>query len=202
MARDEILAEKLGQKRVGVRFPTFSPNLMVITLPAMSGPTKKSEPIGFWLPPEIRGIRPEENLGDLAINVCEEGGKVRDGSGDARVVCGLSGRPLKPFLILDQDSGGNRKVAHFSVPWKVITVRCQKKVAGTFVFKLTRLSIDRSPEERVVINRDTIWEGIELAAAPLPNIPEPFADAVYAARQRASGMPGVCYAEGFKILGS
>ena len=113
----------------------------------------------------------------LFLNLSEFGGGMTK-TGSATVVCGVSGKPLKPYKIFRHGDLACNTHALFSVPEKAITIRAEKN--RQIVIREHKIVI--TAPRRACIHSETLWTGNFLE---LPNRLSRYQNAVDAAREKA-----------------
>lgn len=160
------LVEKLNQRGITAKLVKGG---VIVELPAID---KNS-----WNP-ETYEIPSEVNGGMLFLDLVEEGGGMTH-TGSSTVVCGLSGKALRPYYV---PRGGHLSCgthAFFSVPNAVITVEADRQ-DDNVVIKEHRIVCDDNVAR---IKGKKIWTG---ALNELPKIFSHFQKAAEAAIQKAN----------------
>lgn len=125
----------------------------------------------FMLPKDVGNML-------LLIDLCETGGQ-RGNKGEAQIVCGLSGKTLKPYFVPKKFMKGNEEHAKFSVPTAVITVNAIKD--ETII--ISKYTISKG-DTVVRLQKDILWEGM-FDSNP-PDTLQNYLGPVEAARQKAT----------------
>ncbi len=136
-------------------------------------PTSKEKPEWFEVPAEVAAAEPT-----LLID-CEEHGGGMTNTGSGNVVCGLSGKALRPYYVPKGYS--NSTHAHFSVPNAVVTITGYRSDDNVTI-KDHRIVRE---DNLVRIQTTELWGG-ELEA-----LPETFSR--FQAAAEASYQKGNCY---------
>ncbi|TSC56395.1 MAG: hypothetical protein G01um101418_389 [Parcubacteria group bacterium Gr01-1014_18] len=130
----------------------------------------KNELGGYGIPTECANAT-------LSIDVEESGGGMTN-TGSGTIVCGLSGKALKPYYM---PRGGHRACgthAHFSVPNAVVTITAGKKSGILTINKYTI----RKEMYIARIESEKIWSG---QIEELPNIFAHYKEAAEAADRKS-----------------
>jgi hypothetical protein len=160
---DAALAEDLRAKGLRAKLVRGA---VVVDLPKSDGDR------GYYdIPPGLGGST-------FLIDVAEEGGAFTK-TGHARVVCGVSGKPLRPYYMPRNGHLANGQHAFFSVPEQVITVSANKEN-----IKITRHVLSEVGD-RVGMESEEIWSGRQ------EELPETFGK--YAAAVEAAAKKASCY---------
>jgi len=145
---------------------------VIVELPARK---KKS-----WSDPDTYEVPAEVNDAKLFIEVTEHGGGMTN-TGSGTVVCGLSGKPLRPYYV---PRGGHLACgthAYFSVPNAVVTVTGYRRDDNVTI-----------EEHRIVRDGNVVWiESKKLWSGELEVLPESFSR--FRAAAEAASAKGNCY---------
>jgi len=140
---------------------------IVVELPVSYGEFKT-----YTIPDDLKG----HEFG-LFIDVAEEGGG-KSNTGDATIVCGLSGKALKPYYV---PGGGHLSCgihAYFAVPEAVVTVNADRHHDDVRI-SINRHEIQRTANNGIAyIRSKKLWSG---QPDELPNAFMRYEDAVNAA---------------------
>ncbi|MDD3487516.1 MAG: hypothetical protein PHF35_04050 [Candidatus Moranbacteria bacterium] len=131
-----------------------------------------------WNDPQTFDVPAEVNGATLFIDVAEEGGGMTN-TGSGTVVCGLSGKALRPYYV--PKGYCNADHAYFSVPGSVITITGYRRDDNVTIreHKIVREG------NMARIDTEVLWEG-ELEF--LPNLYGRYREAAEAAHRK-----GNCY---------
>lgn len=143
---------------------------VIIELPKRENGSYK-DPGTFDIPEEVGDAQ-------LSIGVSESGGGMTN-TGSGNVVCGLSGKPLRPYYVPKGGHLANETHAYFSVPNAVVTVTGYRR-DDEVVIEEFRIVRDGNVAK---IESKTIWSG------DLDDLPKSFshyADAAKAAHRKAN----------------
>ena len=114
----------------------------------------------------------------LLIDCCEKGGGMTS-TGSGTVICGLSGKPLKPYYVPRRGHLACGEHAYFSVPNAVITVTGYRRDSN---ITITKYEIKKDGQT-AILEISEIWKGeIEF----LPELYDCYKEAATAARQKAN----------------
>ncbi|MCL5006929.1 MAG: hypothetical protein M1153_02190 [Patescibacteria group bacterium] len=93
-------------------------NFIVVDLQELPEKSGFPSPRAYYLPPQLSSLKPEP---ELHIELSEHGGAELH-SGSATIVCGVSGKALRPFRIPRSNVMACGEHAIFSVPWAVMAI--------------------------------------------------------------------------------
>jgi len=124
------------------------------------------------------GEIPSEAKDSPLVIECTEHGGGKTNTGEATVVCGLSGKALEPFFVPKKGKLANVIHAYFSVKSCVVSVHADRV---SQVVTITRHEIVRKGDN-ATIEDEVLWKGV---ITQLPEIYTKYSNAAWAAMQKA-----------------
>lgn len=169
---DQLKASGFADAKLVKGAVVFTPKNELVE--SMFGGTKVAKQGSFVIPAEILAGYEYQ----LLIEATESGGGATN-TGSAQIVCGLSGKALRPYFTPTHGHLSNGTHAYFSVPGSVVLVNASRGHGSAGIW-ITKYEVIQEGQFAKIVKTD-IWSG---QSSELPEVYNQYAAAVEAAAQK------------------